>query len=555
VKIGPRKNLDRALARFRADPTVAVAEPNEILSERFVPPPNDSLFGEQWGLDNTGQPHHLGDSATLTHAGTAGADVSAPEAWNVTQGDPATVIAIVDVGVDTDHEDLQTKIWTNTGEILGNGIDDDSKGYKDDVHGWDFVGRDKNTDPGDGSADDHGTFVAGVAAAATDNSKGVAGMCPQCTIMPLRVHTLAQWINALKYAKDNGADVVNMSLGGYRYSRLERNAISAARNSFLLVVAADNFSLDNDLRILIDTDGDGFPDTSSPAYPGVYTLPNILHVAASNDMDRYGYATRCAMPASSGGGGNSKSYCAFTNWGHDSVDLAAPGVDIASTKLLSGGNDYGYEDGTSFSAPLVAGIAGLVKSANPSYTPVQLRNVIMNTVDHPPALRTMYTALFRRSFELAPSVTRGFTRTNGRANAADAVAPGASTANAVPLTDGNVNGAHPMSKSKVWGSVAFPGDDNDVWSARLYKGRRYRIMMNGKDGQDFDLWIWKPGTTEIFQNFSTGSSSKLVAKRTTTHYPNVESVTFTPHGTGRFYFQVEAWLKQAGGYSLRVARV
>jgi subtilisin family serine protease len=541
VKLPRDLSIASALKKFRADPAVAVAEPNQILRERFTP--NDTFFSsEQWALENDGlTQHHFGDStggdAVTQRAGTADADVDAAAAWDVNQGDANTVIAVIDVGVEIDHPDLQANIWTNLDE-LANGLDDDGNGKVDDLNGWDFVDNEADPSPND-PQDDHGTFVAGVAAAVTNNATGVAGMCPQCKIMGLRVHTLAEWIQALAYAKDEGADVVNMSIGGYNYSRLERNAIAAGANSFLLVVAADNWSLDNDLPLEI-RDSNGNALAYSPAYPGVYTLPNILHVAASNDQDEYGYATGCAL-----NGGNKRD-CAITNWGHDSVDVAAPGVDITGT-LLGGG--YQIRDGTSFAAPLAAGVAGLVKSRHPTYTPLQVRNMIMNSVDKPLALTKMYSP----TLGAFSGVTGAFTRTSGRVNAAAAL--DGSTANATPRTDGNIDGAKVMPTSRVTGTVSYPADVNDVWAKKLYKGRRYRLTMNGKDGQDFDLFVWKPGTNEIFQNLATGTGSKLQAWKYTTTFGNVETYTFRARATGKFYFQVEAWLRRSGRYALRVARL
>lgn len=543
VKLPPGISVARGLNKFRGDPRVAIAEPNLVLQERV--PPNDPEFPFEWHLENTGQSHNLGDTRpgdiVTTHRGTTDADVDASTAWDTTQGDANTVIAIVDVGVDLDHPDLANQIWTNPDEVA-NGVDDDGNGKVDDLRGWDFVQNDNNPDPTlDNPGDDHGTFVAGVAAAEANNTQGVAGMCPLCKIMPLRVHTLSQWIQALAYARQKRASVVNMSIGTSHYSQLERNAIAAARNVFLLVVAADNSSLDNDMPLQDDRDGDGRPDVFSPAYPGVYTLPNILHVAASNDMDRHGYRTACFL------NGVPRRFCSFTNWGHDSVDLSAPGVDIESTML---GGSYRFESGTSFASPLAAGIAGLVKSVHATYTPVQLRNVLMNTVDKPTPLRTMFSPLF------ASPATGGFTRTSGRVNAARAVAaPTTSTATRFAVTDGNVNGSRWMLGARVSGTLAFPGDVNDVWRKRLVAGRTYRVTMNGKDLQDFDLWIWKPQTIEIFQTFKRCPSCKLLAARTTISRSNVETLRFRAGKTGVYYFQVEAWLKKAGGYSLAVRRV
>lgn len=540
VKLPPGMSVRAGVAQFAADARVALAEPNYVLRTRAAAAPDDTYFGVQWALENTAQLHPLTDHATTTSSGTDDADVDALDAWGLTMGSADTVIAIVDVAVDLDHPDLAPNIWTNGGEIAGNGLDDDGNGYADDVNGWDFVGDDNDPRQPLGSGDDHGTFVASVAAAATNNTAGVAGMCAACRIMSLRVHTLAHWIEALYYAKANGAHVVNMSIGDYWYSQAERNAIAAGQNSFLLVVAADNFSLDNDMALAADVNSDGNPDAYSPAYPGVYTLPNILHVAATTHTDEYAYDTYCDMV-------NPKYVCAFTNWGHDSVDVAAPGVDMYGAYPA---DTYDLSNGTSFSAPLAAGIAGLLKSLHPEYTPVQLRNAIMNSVDKPAALGTMYA-----SSGYFGSATGKFTRTNGRVNAAKALNPLTSTATLYKTTDGNVNGSRKMKKATVSGSVRWPDDVNDVWRKYLKKGAVYRVKLDGKNGQDFDLWGWRTGTKEIFQDFGGCSSCKLIAARTTTGYYNVETFKFKAKASGNHFFQVAAWIRKSGSYSLSIRRL
>jgi subtilisin family serine protease len=365
--------------------------------------------------------------------------------------------------------------------------------------------------------------------------------------MVLRIATnsgnlpLSAEIEALNYAKAEGAKIANMSIGGPEWSNAEREAIRLSH--MLVVVAAGNESLDGDMALASDLDSDGVADILSPSFPAAYSLANILSVAASNDEDRYAYSTECFQLL------GTRQLCAFSNWGHDSVDVAAPGADITST---APGASYLTWDGTSMAAPHVAGVAGLVLAHNTAYTPGQVKNAIMNSVEKPPTLGTIYMAP-------APGLTGNngatrpgaFTRTSGRIDAAAALT--ASTANATPLTDGNINGARAMARSSVTGSVAWPADINDVKKRKLYAGRTYRITLVVPAGKDYDLLVWKPGTKEIWQDIWEGHP-KLRAFGV--HGTSVDEVVkFKARSTGVYYIQVSAWLFKSGGYKLTVKRL
>lgn len=199
------------------------AEPNFIREYKKSAAPNDPLFGQQWHLHNTGQ-----------SGGTIGADVDASAAWNLQQGSSAITIAIVDDGVLKTHEDLAANIFTNPGEVAGNGIDDDGNGYIDDVNGWDFSNNDNDASPFDVD-DNHGTAVAGVAAARGNNSIGVSGACQNCKILPVKIFSPdyagdTATGNALRYA-GSFADVVNNSWGGGSPSSVLQTAIQFATTS------------------------------------------------------------------------------------------------------------------------------------------------------------------------------------------------------------------------------------------------------------------------------------------------------------------------------------
>ena len=555
VRVSPRVSVASAIRTYRRSPLVRFAEPDRLAST--LAPPNDTLFTQQWALDNTGQSHKTTKYRGLrgiNRTGTADADADAPEAWAAQTVHQPVVVAVIDTGVDINHPDLQNALWVNAAEQGGaGGVDDDGNGFIDDVNGWDFYEKDPNPRPSGGMVNSHGTHVAGIVAAERDNATGVSGVCGDCQIMALRIGTasrlsLGRELDAIRYAIRNGADVINLSLGSPIWSPAERNALDRAGDAGILVVsAAGNASLDND----IDLYGDFNFGEWAPSFPASYTLRNILSVAASNDRDRYGYISRC----------DSEHIdlwrCGFTSWGHDSVDVAAPGVDILSTvKVGLDGTayaDYDVWDGTSMSSPLVAGIAGLVLAENPSYSPGQIKNAIMNSVDKPNALK-LYTSWARVVGLPKHALDGHFTRTQGRVNALAALT--GSTTSATPQTDGNIDGARSIDVRRS-DRLSWPGDANDVYKRRLVAGRRYRVVLDGPLGADFDLWIWKPGTVEVFQFtegcFERGGSCPAFAASSVSQKAD-EAVTFKAHRTGVFYIQVNGWYS-GGRYALKIKPV
>ena len=155
--------------------------------------------------------------------------INVEAAWDLTVGRSEIIVAVLDTGVDKTHPDLQGGFWTNAGEIAGNGIDDDGNGFIDDVEGWNFPGNNNLIFDDHG----HGTHVSGIVAARTDNGIGIAGVAGGVTIMPVDVFgggigTYADLIEAIVYATDNGADVINMSLGANSYSLGEQMAVDYA---------------------------------------------------------------------------------------------------------------------------------------------------------------------------------------------------------------------------------------------------------------------------------------------------------------------------------------
>jgi subtilisin family serine protease/uncharacterized protein YkwD len=279
--------------------------------------PDDPSFDSQWGLHNTGQ--------TL---GTPDADIDAPEAWGLSQGESDVIVAVIDTGVDLDHPEF-------AGRLTG---------------GWDFYNGDASPDDDNG----HGTHVAGIAAAAGNNGTGVAGVAWGVRIMPVKVLNSAgngyysDMIDGIDWALTNGASVINMSLGGTLESPSMQAAVTRAHNDGVLVVAAagncgDQYYMYN-----------GCTYQDQPKYPAAHD--HVLAVASTTDDD---------------------AQASHSNQ-NDYVDVAAPGSDIYSTYV---GGGYAWMDGTSMASPFVAGLAALILSRYPGYTPDQVADAIVHNAD------------------------------------------------------------------------------------------------------------------------------------------------------------------------------
>lgn len=272
-------------------------------------------------------------------------------------GSSDVVIAIIDTGVDYNHIDLRNNIWVNSAEIPGNGIDDDGNGYVDDVNGWDFVGDDN--DPMDDNG--HGTHVAGIAAA-ENNKTGTVGVAYNCKIMCLKAGNSSGYFNnsdiaeAIQYAYMNGASVINMSFGGSSISIAVEDALMDAYNQCVLVAAAGNDSLCNNLGCLAH-----FPYVGV-AYPAA--LPYVIGVMSCN--------------------ANGTTRSAFSNFDHYpygtvEYEVYACGEQIPSTWP---NNKYATLSGTSMACPVVAGIAAVLRSTYPDrevYSNKYIQSQIVNT--------------------------------------------------------------------------------------------------------------------------------------------------------------------------------
>ena len=371
--------LEETLARLSAREDVALVQPNYTYESTALST-SDPLAGEQWALDNDGSfqleeqenrypvfddPFEMPSapwqwiapwwmwSAGGATAGSiqvqavSGIDIGLAEAWSLYHGGSRdVVVALVDTGIDYTHEDLADRIWTNTDEVPGNGIDDDGNGYVDDVYGWNFYSG--TNDVYVGTEDAHGTHGAGTIAANADNGTGIAGIVQSDRVKVMAVKALggsdgngttASIIQAIQYAEANGAQICNLSLGSSQNDPALYRAM--ASSDMLFVVAAGN---------------DGTDLETAPSYPASYDLDNLIAVANiryDGELD----------PTSS--------------YGAASVDLAAPGSYILST---TPGNTYSYMTGTSMAAPMVSAAAAMVYSAFPKATLADVKDILLASV-------------------------------------------------------------------------------------------------------------------------------------------------------------------------------
>lgn len=340
-------SLEGVIAAYQADPAIEFAEPNRIYYATFTP--DDADFAKQWALHNTGQT-----------GGRVDADIDMPEAWDVQQGNTSMLIAIIDTGVNYNHPDL------------------DASRIRTDID-KDFVNKDDDAKDDQG----HGTYVAGIAAASTNNARGMGGVCPNCTILPVKVlnsegkgstESVAQGI---QYAAQVGARILSMSLGfksNCGCSKTIAKSINYAYDKGSLLIAASG----ND------------SDKTRVSYPS--SSPRVMSVGASDHRD---------LEAS------------FSNRG-PGLNIFAPGVDIYSLDSASGG--YRTESGTSAAAPHVAGVAGLVWSAHSDWTNNQVWQALYQNVDDFPAAQAALAdaATLPQAFDVSQLTFKLFLPTSTR---------------------------------------------------------------------------------------------------------------------------------------------
>ncbi|MBE3121650.1 MAG: S8 family serine peptidase [Thermoplasmata archaeon] len=349
IRVPAGIDLDYAISFLKSNPYVEYVEKNGII--RISTTPNDTYFEDQWGLLN------------LEYSGR---DIHAEDAWDISTGNSEVIVAVLDSGIDRNHEDLQGNLWTNPNEIADD-EDNDQNGFTDDLYGWDF--RNGDSDPLDDNNlkyDDelgycvsaetyHGTHVSGIIGAVGNNGKGIAGVCWNVKIMPLKISdacgsvALADATNALDYATSNGAYLSNNSYGGpvsYGNQSLKAAINRALAKNRLFVTSAGNSPTGYNI------------DTGTKIYPVCNDNENIVGVLATTTTD---------------------SKCSFSNYGPVSVDIGAPGDEVLSLKL---GNAYQLHNGTSMASPHVAGVAALALGVCPGLTYGRLKDLIIDGADY-----------------------------------------------------------------------------------------------------------------------------------------------------------------------------
>lgn len=306
VKLQLGNDVSAAVETYKSNPNIEHAQPNYIYYATALP--NDTSINQLWGLKNIGQTI-LNSNYSTSNPGTSGKDIDAELAWDEITDCRSAVVAVLDTGINYTHQDLTANMWDGSGSGFPN-------------HGWDFVSSGSGIDDNDpmptGANEDHGTHVAGTIGAVGNNSSGVTGVCWQASIMSVRVlgatgsGSTADIIQGIEFAADNGAKVINMSLGGESaIDTLFDDAITYARTRDVVVVVAagnggnDGISDDND-----GLGGDGDGDASTIVQPCNFTQDNLLCVAA---LDQ------------------SYSLASFSNYGATSVDIGAPGTNVLSS--------------------------------------------------------------------------------------------------------------------------------------------------------------------------------------------------------------------------------
>jgi len=332
----PDGSVDEWMVMLQEDWRVEFVEKDNVANATTLPMqgdllPNDPDIDKQWALDHIGL----------------------PSAWGYNTGGSEVTIAFLDTGIQLDHVDLSSKLWINVDEIPANGLDDDGNGKVDDIHGWHFYHY--YSSQGFTPAEDnnlwddfgHGTHVAGIAAAETNNAEGIAGVSWGSKIMPVKVldEYGYGWYSdiaaGIVYAVDNGAQIINLSLGGEEPSETLWTAVEYAIKRNVLVVASTGNT------------GEGV------LYPAAY--PPVVAVGASDEFDQR---------------------WTYSSYGTE-VDLVAPGVEIYSTWYRG---NYFTKSGTSMAAPHISGVAALLLSQRPELSTEQLTDVLCaSAIDVGPA--------------------------------------------------------------------------------------------------------------------------------------------------------------------------
>ena len=333
LKLPAGTSVEDAMDQLADDDRVEFAVPNTIYTLETMQ--GDPEIDKLWGIHNEGQT-----------GGKVDADVDAPEAWTIhsgrTQSEGAPITAVIDSGIDYNHPDLKANMWTNPGEIAGDGIDNDGNGVIDDVHGYSAIHD--HGDPMDGMG--HGTHCAGTIGAVGNDGNGISGVAQKANLMAVKIFDdegstdAAAIVRGIQYATKMGARITSNSWGGMVPSAAIKQAF--ADSPALHIVAAGNSGFNNDWL---------------PSFPANYDLDNIVAVAATDHNDEIAN---------------------FSQYGKRNVDLGAPGVDIYST--IPGGG-YDTYSGTSMATPHVSGAATLLVSNNPEMSNEEIRQRLLDGTD------------------------------------------------------------------------------------------------------------------------------------------------------------------------------
>ena len=314
VQVAPG-DMQKTLAELQNNPNVQSVELNYLVKAAYTP--NDPAFFQQNNLSS----------------------IQVPQAWDLAASSQEVLVAVIDTGVDTQHPDLAPNIWQNNAEIANgaNGIDDDGNGYVDDFQGWNFVAGNNDVHDDQG----HGTHVAGIIAAASDNGVGIAGIAPNARILPIKAldskgfGTYSQVADAIIYATNQGARIINLGFGGTGYSQVLQDAVNYALARGVIVIAAA-----------------GNSGTDVACYPAAY--PGVISVSAVD---------------------NGLTWAPFSTFGN-TTGLSAPGIDIYSTYP---GGGYSQMSGTSMSSATVSGVAALLAGQPQFADSTNLRAALIDT--------------------------------------------------------------------------------------------------------------------------------------------------------------------------------
>ena len=416
-----KETLD-TLTILKNDSRIEWAEPNILIRKSFVP--NDSKYNDQWALKNIGQPNlaFYNPYPTITNP-TAGFDIKAEQAWNVNTGN-GTVIAIIDDGVDYNHPDLATNIFRDSGgRIIGKNIADNC--FYSNSNGTDNTScnyQNVASDPSYG----HGTAVAGAAAAKGNNSSGISGACPNCRIMPIGLEGVSgvgtinstTLYDGMVYAMNNGAKVINMSLGFDTYLSSIASLVTQAYNNNILIVASSG-------NCGLATLSPGCTNQNQFEYPASFS--QAISVSGTNpDGHRADFATVNNMVDISGPARN-----IWTTWSQYTQ------ANCGSSLLLSGGSYLCYESGTSFSSPITAGVLGLILGQNPSFTYSQAETALKNGSTNTYVLNPSLVGLMGAGDVNACGALTGCSITNSSSNTSSTLS--LSTSSQSNTFAGNIN--------------------------------------------------------------------------------------------------------------------